>query len=255
MGGIIACLCCYCCLTTLRPRCIEIIALIFNLIGIGCMVWGIVDIPWEVVKKGGKALFYISGALMILTLLILLVLMCLRCGNKINTTKNSSGKCLCITSIVFALIAEILIIIAEIIIVNNMNDKDDDYWYDDYYYNYRRRRRDTVFSDREWAAVFVSTTGAEICLAIYCYCLSFLLKLIYAKTNKSYLKYHESKEDNNIVTRTIHAFDNSQTIPDNNQLNFIGYDKDGHPIYAGNTQYITVNQASPNVIVQNPVKN
>ncbi len=174
--------------------------------------------------------------------------MCLRCGNKINTTKNSSGKCLCITLLIFDIIAEITIIIAEIIIAYNMWDKYDDYYYDDYYYYSRRRRRST-FSDTEWAAVFVSTTGAEIFLAINFYCASFLLKLIYAKTNKSYLKYLESKEDNNVITRAINTLDNSDSIPNNNQLNFIGYDKEGHPIYAGNTQYVMVNQANQNINV------
>ena len=253
MGGLIACVCCYCCLTTLRPRVIEIISLISNLIGIGFMIWGIADIPWDDVKKVAKALYYITGALIIITVLILLALMCLRCGNKINTSKNSSGKCLCITLLVFEIIAEIIIIIAEIIIINNMYDKDDDYWYyDDYYYS--RRRRSSKFSGREWAAAGISTTAAEICIDISFYCVSFLLKLIYAKTNKSYLKYLESKEDNNIVTRAINVLDNSESVPNNNQLNFIGYDKDGHPIYVGNSQYMTVNQANPNVVIQNPDK-
>ena len=242
MGGIIACICCYCCLTTLKPRCIEIMALICNILEIGFLVYGIVDIPWDDIKMGGKIVFYITFALAVISLIILLILMCLRCGNKINTTKNSAGKCLCITEIIIDIVAGILIVIAEVIILYNMYDKDD--WYDDDYYYYRRRRRSN-YSDSEWACVYVSLTGFEIVLAIHFYCTSFLIKLISAKTNLSYLKYMEKKEENSIVARTMNVFNNPPNQNNNSQLNFLGYDQNGHPIYAGNTQYMTVNQPTP----------
>ena len=92
MGGLLTCICCYCCLTTLKPRIIEIVALICNIIEIGFLIWGIVDVPWSDIKMGGKVMFYIACVLVVLTFLFLLGLMCLRCGNKINTTKNSAGK-------------------------------------------------------------------------------------------------------------------------------------------------------------------
>lgn len=244
MGSIIACICCYCCLTTLKPRYIEIMALICNIVEIGFLIYAIAGIPWDDIKNGGKIVFYITCALIVISLILLLILMCFRCGNKINTTKNTSGKCICITAIIIDILAGILIAIAEIVILHNMYDKDD--LYDDYYY--RRRRRDSNFSDAEWICVYVSLTGFEIALCIHLYCISFLIKLISAKTNLSYLKYMESKEDNSIVARTMNVFNNQPDQYNNNntQLNFLGYDQNGHPIYAGNAQYMTVNQPPQN---------
>ena len=174
--------------------------------------------------------------------------MVLRCGNKINTTKNSAGKCLCITAIVLDIIAEICIIIAEIIILHNMNDKDDNYLYDNGYYYGRRRYRDSKYSNREWASAIISITASEIALGIHCYCLSFLLKLIYAKTNLSYLRYSEANEPEGIIGRTINVINSPQETT--NQLNFLGYDQNGHPIYSGNAQYFT--QPPANVNTQYP---
>ena len=242
MGGIIACICCYCCLTTLKPKTIEIIALLCNIVSIGFLVWGIVDIPWDDISTAGKIFFFITCGCVVLTLIFLLGLMCIRCSGKINTSKNSSAKCLCITMIVFDVLAFILIIISEIIIFYNMDDKDDDYYYDDY--RYRRRR--SKYSDREWAASVISISAAEIAIICHTYCANFLLKLISAKTNQSYLEYMEQREDNNIVSRTINVINQPTNNDRNNQFTFIGYDKNGHPIYQGNTQYFTSTATNSN---------
>ena len=257
MGGLIACVCCYCCLMALKPRIIEVIALIANLVEIGFLIWGIVEIPWKDISTGGKILFFASCFLILFTFIITLILMCLRCGNKINTTKNNVGKCLCITMIVFDILAEILIIIAEIVILYNMRDKDDDYFINNYDYDYNRRRRyrNGLYSDSEWAAAIISVTAAEIALGIHCYCASFLLKLIWVKTNMSYLKYNETNNPDNIFSRSISVFNSPQDI-NPNQLKFLGYDQNGHPIYSGNTQYFTqtqppANKDQQNVIIKN----
>jgi hypothetical protein len=242
MGGIIACICCYCCLTTLKPKTIEIIALLCNIVSIGFLVWGIVDIPWDDISTAGKIFFFITCGCVVLTLIFLLGLMCIRCSGKINTSKNSSAKCLCITMIVFDVLAFILIIISEIIIFYNMDDKDDDYYYDDYRY----RRRSSKYSDREWAASVISISAAEIAIICHTYCANFLLKLISAKTNQSYLEYMEQREDNNIVSRTINVINQPTNNDRNNQFTFIGYDKNGHPIYQGNTQYFTSTATNSN---------
>ena len=255
MGGLIACIGCYCCLMALKPRIIEIIALIASLLEIGFLVWGIAGIPWDDIKIGGKIVFYIACALIVLSFLITLILMCLRCGNKINTTKNSAGKCLCITAIIFDVLAELLIIIAEIVILNNMFDKDDEYYfgndYDyDYDYNRRRRYRKSLYSDSKWAAAVIPVSVAELGLAVHCYCLSFLLKLIWVKTNMSYLKYTETNHPDNIISKSINVF-NSPEETNHNGLQFLGYDQNGHPIYSGNTQYFTQTQPPAN---DNPQK-
>ena len=243
MGGIIACICCYCCLSTMKPKNIEIMALICNIIEIGFLLWGIIDIPWDDISTAGKIIFFMTCALVVLTFIFLLGLMCLRCSHKINTSKNGVGKCLCIAMMIFDIIGFILIIIAEIIILYNMDDKDDYYYYDS---DYRGRRRHSKYSDREWAAAVVSMSFAEIALACHSYCANFLLKLISARTNLSYLEYLEEKDKSNVVLRTVNVVSSpSYNNGGKTELKFIGYDKNGHPIYSGNTQYFAQNN-NPN---------
>jgi hypothetical protein len=234
---------------TLKPRCIEVMGLISNLVAIGFLVWGLAEIPWSDIRNGGKITFFIGSGFTVITLLFIFVLMCFRCGNKINTTKNSAGKCICITALVFNFLALILIIIGEIVIIYDMYDRD---YYDYYWDDYRSRRRYSYYSDAERAAAIISPSGAEIAIIIYGYCISFLLKLIFAKTDLSYLEYKETQDNsqNNIIARTIGVFNSP---PNNNELRFLGYDQNGHPIYSGNTQYytqqvITNNVNSPTVV-------
>ena len=78
----------------------------------------------------------------------------------------------------------------------------------------------------------------------------YVIKLISAKTDLSYLKYLETKEENSYVARTMNVFTNPPNQNNNSQLNFLGYDQNGHPIYAGNAQYMTVNQPTQNVVVK-----
>ena len=233
MGSIITCICCYCCLTPLKPRCIEILALIFNIIELIFLNWGIADIPWGDINTGGKIIFYIMFSLIIITFLILIVLICLRCSNKINTTKNNTAKCLSSTMIIFDILAFILIIIAEIIILYNIDDKDGYFYYD-----YNRRRRRSKFSEREWAATIISHTFVEIALFCHSYCSNFLLKLIYVKTDLSYFDYKNQK---NNMSSTVNVFNVGQ-----NNLNLIGYDKNGHPVYSMNNQYVNQETKSNN---------
>jgi len=226
MGNIITCICCYCCLTPLKPRCIEILALIFNLIEFIFLIWGIADIPWSDISAGGKATFYIMFTLVILTFLILIALIYLRYNNNINTTKNKTARCLSTTMFILDILAIIFIVIAEIIILYNIDDKDDYFYYD-----YNRRRRRSRYSEREWAAAIISITVAEIALVCHSYCSNFLLKLIYVKTDLSYFDYMNQKEQNNNMNRTVNVFNCSQ-----NDLKLVGYDKNGLPVYTLNNQ-------------------
>ena len=245
MGSILVCIGCYCCLFTLRPLSIEIIALIANLCEIGFLIWGIVDIPWDYINTGGEVCFYITCGFIVLTFLLLLILMCFRCSGTINTTKNGVGMCLCITDLIFDILAFILIIVSESIILYKMWDADDDYYWD----NGRRYHRhyDSIFSDSEWAAAVISTSVAELAILIHCYCVSFLMKLIHLKTDLSYKEYTKALEQNsntlssdNPIGRAINVFQNPPNYYNNN-LTFLGYDKDGHPIYSGNNTYQVIN--------------
>ena len=247
MGSLIACICCYCCLTALKPKCIEIIALICNILEIGFLIWGIAGIPWNDIKIGGKIVFFIPCAFIVLTLLILLILMCFRCAKTINTSKNGAAKCLCITMMVFDILSEILIVIAEIIIINNMRDRygnNSGHTYD--YYYIRSNYRNSQYSDGQWAAATISISVTEVVLIIHCCCANFLFKLINAKTNKSYLEYMETRSKDNNNNKTVEIY-NSPQNQTNTQINLIRNYQNGHPIYSGNSQYSIKNQNINNI--------
>ena len=247
MGSVLVCIGCYCCLFTLRPPIVEWMALLANLIVIGFLVWAIVDLPWGDLNTGSKVCFYIAFGLIIITLILLLIIMILRCMKTINTTRNSTAKCLCYSALVFDILGFIMIIIAEAIIINRMWDLDGDS-----YYRHGRRRYDTndYFTNREWAAAIIPTSVAEIGTVIYCYCVSFLAKLITLKTDLSYNEYLDTINEKSVgvdSNTNLEGYNstviNVYNTPPNNQntLTFIGYDKDGHPIYSGNQQYRTIN--------------
>ena len=226
--------CCYCCLKNCRPRCIEICALISNIIEIAVLVWAIIEIPWKDIKILGKICFFLMCVFIVLNFIFLLILMCIRCSSKINTKKNGTGKCLCINMIVFDILSFILYLIGGVIILINMYNKEDE---DDDYDNFGiyRGKNENKYPNRKWIAIGVSFSITELVLIFHCMCSILLYKIIKAKTNKSYSDYLEQKKSEVITTANVYSI--PQTGINVNQLNFIGYDKDGHPIYSGNTQY------------------
>lgn len=243
MGTVLACIGCYCCLLGVRPKFIELFALLANLVEIGFSIWGIVEIPWSDIPTGGKICFYITCGLMLITLILLIILMILRCNRTINTTRNSTAKCLCITACIFDVLAFIMVIISEIIILYKMYDLDDDrdYW------RGRRSYRSGYFSNSEWAAAGISTTADEIGILCHFYCVSFLYKLIHLKTDKSFAEVNDNNthvignsiNDSDRITTTVEVVNTPPAVENN--LAFLGYDKNGRPIYAGNQQYRVIN--------------
>ena len=249
-------------LNDVSPKILEILTLFSSLIGIGFLIWGLAEIPWDDIKDIGKILYIIGGILMILVFIIILILLCLSIGNKFGTTKNGFAKCLCITLLVINVIAVIVFVISEIIIFSDMADEDDKYIDDNYYYNYRRRWRGK-YSRAEWASAGCSLTAVEIVIGLNILFLSYLLKLANAKTNTSYNEYMETqcKNNNNSDTsglnnRNNYAINVYNTPPNGNQnmLTFIGYDKDGHPIYSGANQYFTQNNVANKTNIDNGAK-
>ena len=189
--------------------------------------------------------------------------MVLRCKGHINSSSNKTGYGICLTTVIIDVIAFIMIVVSEAVILYKMWDLDD--------YEYWRGRTYSkgYFSDAEWAAAIVPMSVAEICLIAHFYCLSFLLKLIKLKTDLSYIEYNESQTNNssgNILSSSANYATPGTTInvyntppPPNNQqvLSFIGYDNQGHPIYAGNNQYRSVNypaNTQPNINQNNNVQ-
>ena len=221
-------ICCCCCLINLKPRCIEIITLIINLIEIGFMIWGIIGTQWKIIKIGGKIIYLIPFVFVVFTLLFLLILMYFRCGNKINTSKNSIATYLCIIMEVFDFLSIILIFIDVIIISKSLSDAISNY--------------EEVELDITYACLLIT----YIPLVIHLVCVAFLLILILVKTNLSYLEYMNTKEQENIV-RTVNAL-NSPQNNEENHINILGVDQNGHPFYYGNAQYFTQNQIDLNKI-------
>ena len=225
MGTVVACLGCYCCLLGVRPKYLELIALLANIIEIGFLIWGAAGIPWSDLNSGRKACYYIAFGLIILTFILTIIIIVLRCGGRINSSPNKAGYAICLTAVIIDVIAFIMVIIAEALILYRM-----------------------------WEAI-IPTSAAELCTIAHFYCLSFLLKLIKLKTDLSYIEYNETQTNNssgnvlnssggyNATPGTMINVYNTPPPPNNNQqvLSFIGYDKDGHPIYAGNNQYVDLN--------------
>ena len=219
MDIIKSCICCYCCCKKLTSRCIQIIALICNLIEFGLLIYGITGIPWNHIKTLGIAAFFISFGLIVMALFLLIKLMCLRSGNCINIP-NCCGKCLCITLIIFDILAGIFIVIAEIFILTNMHDKDGSNADDDnnniFYYNYYYESKIIKYSDSKWVCAYVSLFCFDIALIIHFYCVSFLIKLINVKNDSNYLEYLEKKEEASIIAKTMGVSNTQNNLKNNN---------------------------------------
>lgn len=230
-----------CCLSVLKPRMIELIALISNIIMIGCFIWSAIGIPWEVVNTGGKVVFYIAFGFAVIAIIILIIIMVLRCQNTINGEKNSLGLCLLITIIIVNIIGFVFLIIAEILIINKMRDEDRHSNWRDWTYN----SNDYKISGGDWAASAVSFTIIQVFWIILSFCCTCLYKLVDLRTNDCYADYlAECGECNEHRDSTNNQTDNRPT------LNFIGYDKNGAPIYQGQPVPI-VNPTSPVININN----
>jgi hypothetical protein len=191
------------------------------------MIWGIIGIQWEIIKIGGKIIYLIPFVFVIFTLLFLFILMYFRCRNKINTSKNSTAKYLCIIMEVFDFLSMILISIAMINIpISLVDNHDDDFEFD--------------------VTIYACLIIPSILPDTHLFCVAILHKLISVKTNLSYLEYMNTKEQENIV-RTVNAL-NSPQNNEENHINILGVDQNGHPFYYGNAQYFTQNQIDLNKI-------
>ena len=247
------------------PKILETLTLFSSLIGIGFLIWGLVEIPWDDISNAGKIFYIISGILMIIVVILILVLLCLSIGNKFGTKKNGFAKCLCITLLIFNILSIIAAVISEIIIFSNMADEDDKYLDDNNYYYHNRRRWRRKYSRAEWASAVCSLTALEIVVGLNILFVSFLLKLANAKINTSYKEYLDTQIKNN-NSSYVNDLNNGNNLAINvynsppngnrnqNMLTFIGYDKEGHPIYSGVNQYFTQNNTVNKTNIDNGAK-
>ena len=172
-------LACFCCLSALRARSIELIALISNIIIIGFFIWSLIGIPWDFVKSIGKILFFVSFAISVIAILILIIVIIKRCNGAINNEKNGCGIRFVIILIIIDILGFIVLIIAEIIIIVDLRKDDDDFL----------KWKHGEIKSGEWASAAASPSLIEIFWIIHWYCVSCLLTLIKLKTNFSYREY------------------------------------------------------------------
>lgn len=109
------------------PKILEILTLFSTLVGIGFLIWGIVEIPWDDISEAGTIFYIIGGIFMIIIVISILILLFLNIRNKLSTTKNGFAKCLCIILLIINVLAIIVFVISEIIIFSNMAYEDDKY--------------------------------------------------------------------------------------------------------------------------------
>lgn len=238
MGGCLTCICCMCCLGTQKASCIDISILIGTIIHLGCHIWGLIGIPWKYVKTAAKVLFIISLVISIINLVSIIYLIYLRRKNLINNIKNKIAKIIGIIILVINIIGFILIIIAEYMIGRDMDKADE-------------RNYFKVISDSEWAAAYVSTSIIELLYIILGYFWSALRNLISARIEGPYFDYLRKNLRGNVPDNSTTAY----VIGNNNQatnLQLVGYDQNGNPIYSQQNGNFTVQQTNTNNNAFNP---
>ena len=122
----------------------------------------------------------------------------------------------------FDIISVILVFIDFIFIAKNMEDAENKI------YNNKN------YSDRKWSEFYISWILTEINIIYHGWCSYCLLQLIKAKTNICYLDYAKQQ-----ISTIVNIYNIPQSNLNINQLSFVGYDKDQHPINTGNNQNIT----------------
>ena len=138
--------------------------------------------------------------------------MILRCVDIINTSGNIAGRILCIVLLCLVLVAVVLVIIGEIKVGIEMG-----------------KFPDELFSDKDWVNVFLPPSVFQSLVLLHSIYAYFLLRAIWAKTNKSYKQYKEDKlaenianrikdnQDNKDLSTTIHNAVINQNDPRQNQ--------------------------------------
>ena len=178
-----------CCCGNFKPKCYEITILILNVIFVGLIIWAIAGISTTLMKlvliSSSAKTFYIIGLVCtIISLIMNIILMILRCVDIINTSGNIAGRILCIVLLCLVLVAVVLVTIGEIKVGIKMG-----------------KFPDELFSDKDWVNVFLPPSVFQSLVLLHSIYAYFLLRAIWAKTNKSYKQYKEDKLAENIADR------------------------------------------------------
>ena len=118
------CLVFFCCFKNMNPNTIASTAIITNLMAVAFLIWGIIDIQWNWLKKARKTLYIISFSFLCLTLILMIfiiVFLNLRIGPNFMIL-NKLGNLICLIIIGSCILSFIFLLIAEILILIDFND-------------------------------------------------------------------------------------------------------------------------------------
>lgn len=176
-------LCCLaCCCRNFKPKCYEITILVLNVIFIALLIWAIAGLSTTIFKllisSSGKTFYIIGLICTIISLIMNIILIILRSVDIINTTGNIAARILCIILICLVLVALVLATIGEIKVVIKMRDIGFE---------------DDLFSSEELVNIILPTSLFQTFVVFHTIFGYFLLRAIWAKTNKSYKEYEDDK--------------------------------------------------------------
>lgn len=230
-GCLSNCLCCCGCCNLL---CKEITYLIFSVLEIVLYVWAIIVVPWgdEFIHSSGKALFYAAFSISIVNFIIVIILIYLTCAKKITNSKNCLGKALSITLLVLAVILLILEFFAYIIVLydlKDIHDRDAEWILTD-----NGREQESI--EKDFKVMFYLISGISLLIFEFCQFIFaiYILILICKKTDLSLSSFREKEKENqeiNAATTVVNVYNPTDGKIIVNNLQMVGYDKDGRPIY------------------------
>ena len=236
MGICCYAVCAYCCCRCCSPQCQTITNLVFTIIIFALMVANIINISWgdELIGTESKTFFFIPFALTVVSLIIIIILIYLRCKNVLNSSKHCLGLTLVIILLIIDIISYILLYIGISFLTGDLRDIHDR----DTEWEYKPGRnyatKGSAIEDFKVLFFFISSTVFMILLTIKICFDVFILISVCRKTDLSYNQQKELEKEKKNMNETREAVNvyNPSNVQIMNNFQFIGYDKDGKPIYS-----------------------
>ena len=238
-------LCCTCCCRNCNPKCFEITILVFNVIFVALLIWAVVGLSetkFTLVSSSGKTCYTIGLVCTILTLIMNIVLIVLRCLGIINTTANIAARILCISIISLDILTLVLVTIGEIKVLVDMVDIEDKFGeFNDY------------FLVKHWVNVILPTTWFQGLVLFHVIFASFLLRAIWAKTDKSFDKFKEDKIKDKVIAE-INKNQNTQGLPVTSNNNNVMINQIEPQQETNNNSQFDFNQGNSNLNINQTTK-
>ena len=191
---------------------LEILMVIFSLIGILSTIYGLLNIPFYINKIIFQKVYALNIIVLSILLLITLIFILFRKIILINNKLNKICNCLCIILIILSLLGFIMNVIIDTFIINNM------YFYD----NKAIKNNTTKLNSKEWLdTIFV------IILIFFVYFIFIFLALsdnlrINLKIDDSYYKYQLAiEEEMNKKNSEGKIYNNNNNLNEKNRNNEI----------------------------------